>query len=122
MSAVADLKYSLHTLAAAKGRTFLTMLGVVIGVASVIAISSIGSSAQELVVGQVSSLGSNVIGVIPGASSDSGPPASAFGIVTKTFTLDDVKALSALPHVDAGSAYVRSSHPVSMRSQSITTL
>ena len=62
---------------AAKLRSFLTVLGIIIGVASVIIVMAIGASAQQLILDQVEGIGSNLVGVIPGASSEDGPPASA---------------------------------------------
>lgn len=46
-------------------RLFLTILGIVIGVAAVIMVMSIGASAQKLVVSQVEKIGSNVIAILP---------------------------------------------------------
>jgi len=76
-----------------KVRSFLTMLGIVIGVMAVIIVMSVGAGAQSLIINQVKGLGSNLIGVIPGASDDSGPPAPALGIVVTTLTYDDGQAL-----------------------------
>jgi putative ABC transport system permease protein len=106
------LKISYRTLAASKLRFFLTVLGVVIGVASVIMVMAIGASAQKLVLSQIENVGSNLIGVLPGASEEKGPPAAVFGIVTTTFTNDDLKALRErqnVPHLTAVSGYVTGS-------------
>jgi putative ABC transport system permease protein len=121
MSFFRDLAYTARTLAGAKGRTLLTMLGVVIGVTSVLAIASVGRSAQRLIVGQVETFGTNLVGVIPGASSESGPPPIAFGIVTTTLTLEDVRALGRIPGVVAATPYVHSVEAVSSRGEGVTT-
>ncbi|MEY4722678.1 MAG: Macrolide export ATP-binding/permease protein MacB, partial [Candidatus Parcubacteria bacterium] len=120
MTFLRDYLYSLRSLAGAKSRTALTMLGIIIGVMSTLAVSSIGQSAQKLVVDQVSSFGTNLVGVLPGGSSDNGPPAIAFGIVVKTLTVDDAKAMAALPHVLAGTPYVRGTMSVTYRQNSET--
>jgi len=73
-------KNSFKTLASRKMRSFLTMLGMIIGISSVIIIMSIGSSAQGLILDQIKSTGSNLIGILPGASDENGPPASVLGI------------------------------------------
>lgn len=94
---------------AAKFRSFLTILGIIIGIASVIVVMAIGASAQQLVLDQVSSIGSNLIGVLPGASVQKGPPASALGIVTTTLNNSDLTALlqtKNVPNVVSGSGYV----------------
>ncbi|EKD58456.1 MAG: ABC superfamily ATP binding cassette transporter, membrane protein [uncultured bacterium] len=94
---------------AAKFRSFLTMLGIIIGIASVIVVMAIGASAQQLIVDQVSGIGSNLVGVLPGASDEKGPPASALGIVITTLKLDDLKAVlqkKNVPNASVASGYV----------------
>jgi putative ABC transport system permease protein len=87
------LKFSQKNLLANKTRSFLTILGIIIGVASIIVIMAIGSSAQQLILNQVQGLGSNLIVITPGSSEENGPPASVFGIVIKTLTNDDLEAI-----------------------------
>lgn len=103
------IKISYRSLAASKTRFFLTVLGIVIGVASVIMVMAIGASAQRLILSQVEKVGTNLIGILPGASEEDGPPASAFGIVTTTLTNDDLRSLRerrSVPHLIAVSGYV----------------
>ncbi len=76
-----------------KVRSFLTMLGIIIGIMSVIIVMSVGAGAQSLILNQVTSLGSNLIGILPGKSEDNGPPASAMGIVVTTLTQDDLDTI-----------------------------
>ncbi|MBI2037674.1 MAG: ABC transporter permease [Candidatus Magasanikbacteria bacterium] len=92
-----------------KVRSFLTMLGIIIGIMSVIVVMSVGAGAQSLILNQVTSLGSNLIGVLPGKSEDDGPPAAAMGIVVTTLKYDDIKALTGpeFPSIIAATAYVR---------------
>lgn len=87
----------------------MTILGIIIGVASVIIIMAIGQSAQALILDQISGVGSNLIGVLPGASDEKGPPAAVLGISVTTFTYDDLNALRDgrnVPEVEAGAGYV----------------
>lgn len=103
------VKIAYKNLVAAKFRSFLTILGIVIGIASVIIIIAIGSSAQELILDQVKGVGSNLIGVLPGASEEEGPPASALGIIITTLKYDDLKAIlqkNYAPDVVEGAAYI----------------
>lgn len=95
-------------------RSFLTMLGIIIGVMSVIIIMSVGAGAQSLILNQVKGLGSNLVGILPGKSDDKGPPAAVLGIVVTTLVTDDLKAILAAnnPHVVAGTAYVRGTDTV----------
>ncbi len=77
-----------------KTRSFLTILGIVIGVASVVIIMALGAGAQSLILNQLEGLGnSEIIAVLPGKSDESGPPAAAFGVVITTLNMDDVRAL-----------------------------
>src|SRR5580692_11332526 len=94
---VSDLiKSSQATLKHGKMRSLLTMLGIVIGISSVIILMSIGASAQQYILGQVQGLGSNLIIVIPGGTNNGkfSSPASAQGIVVKSLVQQDVDALS----------------------------
>ena len=66
-----SIKISLITLKTNKMRSALTMLGIVIGVGSVIIMMSLGSGAQNLIVGQIASMGSNNIYIEPGSPAGS---------------------------------------------------
>jgi putative ABC transport system permease protein len=88
-----SINISVKALLLNKSRSFLTMLGIIIGVASVIIIISVGAGAQSLILSQVKSLGTNLIGVMPGNSGDDAPPSSAMGIVITTLTYDDAESL-----------------------------
>jgi len=90
---VKELKTTVKDLLARKGRSFLTVLGIIIGVAGVIIIISLGAGAQSLVLGQITKLGSNLVGVLPGKSNENGPPTAVFGVQIKTLTLNDINAL-----------------------------
>ncbi|MEK7478239.1 MAG: ABC transporter permease [Patescibacteria group bacterium] len=93
----------------AKMRSFLTMLGIVIGIASVILLMSIGDSAQQLILNQVKGIGSNLIFILPGGtgSSRTAAPASAQGIVIKTLVQSDVDALKREASVQSVAPEVR---------------
>lgn len=109
------IKIAYRSLTASKLRFFLTVLGVVIGVAAVIMVMAIGASAQKLVLSQVENVGSNLVGVLPGASEEKGPPASALGIITTTLKNDDLQAMRErknVPHLTALSGYVSGSATV----------
>ncbi len=80
-----------HAIAANKVRSALSVLGVLIGVAAVIAMLSIGAGAQESIKARLASLGSNVLMLFPGAPNTRGIM-GATGDYTR-LTLDDVKAV-----------------------------
>lgn len=83
-------KISYKNLMSSKLRSFLTILGIIIGVASVIVIMAIGRSAQALIISQITDIGSNLVVILPGGAEEDGPPAAVFGITTTTLTHDDL--------------------------------
>src|SRR5579863_1539627 len=102
-------KTAIRSLTHGKMRSILTMLGIVIGIASVIVLMSIGQSAQDLILGQVQSIGSNLVIVIPGAPSNGkfSSPAAAQGIVVTSLKQEDVDALQREPSIDYAVPEVR---------------
>lgn len=92
-----------------KFRTFLTLIGMIIGISSVIIIISVGAGAQSLILNQISSVGTDLIAILPGASDEEGPPASALGIVITTLKSEDVEAIKdRVEGIEAATGYVRS--------------
>ena len=73
-------------------RSVLTMLGVIIGVAAVIALVSIGTGAQDKIVGQIEALGSNLLIIVNASSRDSGARMGAGSKIS--LTTKDVKAIA----------------------------
>ena len=84
-----------------KVRSGLTMLGIVIGIASVIAMVAIGQGTQATVQANIQSLGANLLMVMPGAARSFGTSVSAGFGSAETLTPDDATALAALPNVAA---------------------
>jgi putative ABC transport system permease protein len=84
-----------------KVRSGLTMLGIVIGIASVIAMLAIGQGAKDAVNASIESLGSNLIIVTPGAQRGAGVTVSAGRGSARTLTAADAGALGNLPGVAA---------------------
>jgi macrolide transport system ATP-binding/permease protein len=75
-------------------RTALTLLGIVIGVGSVIAMLAVGNGAQQAVLDRISGMGTNLLLVRPATSSR-----GAAGGSTATMTPEDAEAIAALPNV-----------------------
>jgi putative ABC transport system permease protein len=95
---------ALDSLLANKLRAVLTMLGVIIGVAAVIALMSIGNGVNQSITGEIQSIGTNLIIVITDTDNSGGYPA---------LSLSDVEALSDpfnTPAVSNVSATAQSSH------------
>jgi putative ABC transport system permease protein len=89
-----SLKHSFSSLRANKMRTSLTLLGIIIGISSVIIMLSVGRGAQELILDQIRGIGSQLLMVTAGGSStELSPPAAVEGIIIKTLTLRDAEAI-----------------------------
>lgn len=82
---------SFGTLTLNKLRTGLAMLGIVIGIGSVIALVSLGQASQQAIQSQIQSLGANLLTVQPGSQSSSGVRGAAGG--GTTLTIADAKAI-----------------------------
>lgn len=85
----------------------MTILGIIIGVAAVIIVMSVGAGAQSLIFSQITSVGSNLVGVLPGYSDENGPPASVFGITVTSLKQTDAEALAKIKGMEAVTSYVR---------------
>lgn len=90
-------KESLGTLTLNKLRTGLAMLGIVIGIGSVIALMSLGQATQQTIQNQIQSLGANLLTVSPG-SPNTGGIRGAAGQDT-TLTLSDAEAIETNPSI-----------------------
>jgi len=88
---ISSFKVALKALTANKMRSFLTMLGIIIGVSSVITLVSIGEGLKNTVVGQLNAFGTDQIYIIPG-DLENGPglAGAAFGAVSFNFSDADL--------------------------------
>jgi putative ABC transport system permease protein len=86
-----SVRIALSSLRANKLRTILTMLGIIIGVASVVALMAIGNGAQAAITGQIASIGSNLLTIFPGQRRGPGPAVNA---PSQNLTLADAEALT----------------------------
>ncbi|MBL7021740.1 ABC transporter permease [Patescibacteria group bacterium] len=117
-------KAAIKSLNINRWRSFLTMLGIIIGVAGVIMILSVGAGAQSLIFNEIESVGSNLVSVLPGASDDEGPPASAMGITVTTLQLDDLEAIlnnDSTNAIVAGAGYVQGVANIVYQNQKVDT-
>jgi putative ABC transport system permease protein len=103
---IASVKIALRALRVNSTRSALTMLGIIIGVAAVIAMVGVGSGATERIQAQIQSIGSNLIIVLPGSISSNGVRLGSGAVAT--LTEDDAKAIAAeCPSVSAVAPSVR---------------
>lgn len=97
MNAVDTFQIAVSGLYSNKMRSTLTVLGVVIGVAAVIALMSIGRGTQAAITSQINSLGTNLLFVTPGATTQGGVGQGTG--TAATLTLEDAQALLQAPDV-----------------------
>ena len=84
-----------------KLRSFLTMLGIVIGIAAVIALMSIGRGATASILSNIESIGSDLITISPGATTGFGGIRSAVGSAA-TLTMEDAEAIAEqVPYISS---------------------
>jgi len=115
-----SLLIAVRALKVNKMRALLTMLGIIIGIAAVIAMVAIGAGASKMISDQISSIGSNLLLVIPG-SMTSGGMRSGSGS-SQTLTYDDAKAIKAeCPSVAEVAPTVRGSGQVVYGNQNWST-
>ncbi|OGO70323.1 MAG: hypothetical protein A2Z49_00060 [Chloroflexi bacterium RBG_19FT_COMBO_56_12] len=110
---------ALESLNANKMRSMLTVLGIVIGVAAVIAMISIGRGAQASIASRIESMGTNLVYISPGSTSEGGVQTVAGS--AGTLTLDDAEALADLPNVVAVSSQTSNFAQVVYQSQNTRT-
>jgi putative ABC transport system permease protein len=105
---IASVKIALRALKVNSTRSALTMLGIIIGVAAVIAMVGVGAGATARIQAQIQSIGSNLIIVLPGSISSNGVRLGSGAVAT--LTEDDAKAIaSECPSVEAVAPSVRGS-------------
>ena len=105
-----------------KVRSLLTMLGIIIGITAVIIVLSVGESVQGLILNEVKSIGSNLIGILPGHAEDDGPPSSVFGVVITTLKYEDGEAIlkSNYQHIESLAMYVSGSDIISLNDKKVS--
>ena len=121
MKVVRSLRISAHQLGAHRTRTGLALLGIVIGVSSVIAMVAVGYGARQEVLARVQAMGTDLIMVTPAQVRRSGGRAQIRGTVT-TLTPQDADALrDELPRVVAAAPWASRRMPVQFEGRSSTT-
>ncbi len=94
MKLMESITIALRALSANKVRSALTMLGVIIGVAAVILLISIGTGVQSQVTGSIKELGSNLLFVFPGNFEQGQGGGVGGASITKQFSLDDARYIA----------------------------
>jgi putative ABC transport system permease protein len=101
MRAIDLMRLSWGAVAGHRLRSALTMLGIAIGIASVILLTSIGEGIRVYVLSEFTQFGTNLIGINPGKSNTSGGNPTAMAGTIRKLTIEDAEALRRIPQVDA---------------------
>ncbi|GFO69859.1 multidrug ABC transporter substrate-binding protein [Geomonas limicola] len=116
-----SLLIALRALRVNKMRALLTMLGIIIGIAAVIIMVAIGSGASKMISDQISSIGSNLLLVLPGSLTSGGMRSGTGG--AQSLTYDDAKAIrTECPSVAEVAPTVRGSAQVVYGNQNWSTV
>ena len=109
------LSMALRALASHRLRTFLTMLGIIIGIASVVSVVALGQGSQAQVLERISSIGTNTINVYPGASAADRRLSNI-----RTLVPSDATALKAEAYADSVTPQVSTNGTVRYKNVSAT--
>ena len=100
------IRLALRAIVAQRLRSFLTLLGIAVGIASVILLTSIGEGIHRFVLAEFTQFGTNIASISPGKVKTSGPTPTGIPTSVRPLTLDDARALRNLPHVTGMTATV----------------
>ena len=112
---VEALKMALIAMANHRLRTFLTMLGIIIGIASVVSVVALGNGSQQTILDNIASMGTNTIEIKPGT----GRGDRRSGRV-RSLTAADANALKVLPFVDSVTPTVRANVAIRYSSETVS--
>ena len=116
-----SLSLAVRSVTAQRLRSFLTLLGIAVGIASVILLTSIGEGIHRFVLGEFSQFGTNNVSVMPGKTKTGGAP-SGLPSSARPLTLEDAKSLERLPHVVAVTPNIRGNAEVEGNGRTRRTL
>ena len=100
------VRYTSRSVTAHRMRAILTALGIAVGVAAVVLLTSIGEGVRKFVISEFTQFGTNIISVTPGTSETHGGSIGVFGTV-RPVTIDDAEALRHVPYVLASDPMVQ---------------
>ncbi len=99
-------QFALHAIFSHRMRSFLTLLGIAVGIAAVILLTSIGEGVHHYILEEFSQFGTNVINVAPGKTKTGGMPTSGIPTTARLLTTEDAAALKKIPQVIGSSPTV----------------
>ena len=106
-------RLALRAITAHRLRSVLTLLGIAVGIAAVILLTSIGEGIHRFVLAEFTQFGTNIASISPGKVKTSGPAPTGIPSSVRPLSLDDARALGQLPHVTGMTATVWGNSEVS---------
>jgi putative ABC transport system permease protein len=97
---------ALRAVTAQRLRSFLTLLGIAVGIAAVILLTSIGEGIHRFVLAEFTQFGTNIASISPGKVKTSGPAPTGIPTSVRPLSLDDARALANLAHITGMTATV----------------
>ena len=117
MRAADAARFTFASLASHRLRTFLTALGIAVGIAAVILLTSIGEGLHRFVIDEFSQFGTNIISVTPGRIQTHGASLGAVNTI-RPLSIDDAIALRRAPHVQITNPMVMGNGEVNIAGRS----
>ncbi|MEN9532010.1 MAG: hypothetical protein RIQ83_1234 [Pseudomonadota bacterium] len=108
-------RMALHAMLAHRMRTFLTMLGIIIGIAAVVSVVALGQGARAKVIAQINAMGTNTIEIFPGKDWGDEKAASI-----QTLNKRDLDALLGQPYLEGASPQITSAGQLRYRNKTIS--
>jgi len=99
-------RFALQAIVSHRLRSFLTLLGIAVGIAAVILLTSIGEGVHQYVLSEFTQFGTNVIAIAPGKVKTGGQPPSGIPTTARLLTMEDALSLKQLPNVTAATPLV----------------
>lgn len=104
---VADsIRFAVQAISSQRMRSFLTLLGISVGIAAFILLTSIGEGVHQFVLNEFTQFGTNVINIAPGKVKTGGQPPSGIPTTARLLTMEDVQSLKQIPRITAASPMV----------------
>ncbi len=108
-----SLLLALRAITAQRLRSFLTLLGIAVGIAAVILLTSIGEGIHRFVLGEFTQFGTNIIMISPGKTKTGGKHQSGIPSSVRPLTIEDTRSLENQPNILAVSSWLWGNSEVS---------
>ena len=115
------IRLSLGAVFSHRLRSFLTALGIAVGIAAVVLLTSLGEGIHQFVLSEFTQFGTNLIGIAPGKTTTAGISGAIISNV-RPMTLDDAEAMKRIPAVEAVVPVVQGNAPVEFMQRSRRTI